>query len=315
MGSPEFALPSLRALVTERFSVVGVYTQPDRAAGRGRHLAAPPVKQYAESVGLPVFQPASLRQPQALADLQSLAPDLIVIAAYGQILRPRVLAIPPRGTLNVHASLLPRYRGASPVATAILDGAELTGVSIMLVDEGLDTGPVLAEREMPIQPQDTTGSLSARLAALGAALLVDVLPEWLTGRVEPRPQDASRATLTKLIRKEDGILNWQQPASTLWRRIRAYSPWPGATTTVGGSTVQILQSWPVEGTCGGAPGSVSRFRGPLELPPGLPRPAFAVQTGSGLLVPLMLQTAGKQPVTAIDFLNGQRGLLERRFGT
>lgn len=314
MGSPEFALPSLRSLVGAGYEIVGVFTQPDRAAGRGRRLQPPPIKRYAESVGLPVFQPASLRTAEAIATLRALAPELIVIAAYGQILRPRLLAIPPRGTLNVHASLLPLHRGASPVTGAILDGAEQTGVSIMLIDEGLDTGPVLAERAMGIRADDTAGTLSARLAELGAELLIEVLPRWLQEEIVPRPQDESRATSTRLIRKEDGVLDWSEPATTLWRKVRAFNPWPGATTSLDGEAIRIQEAWPLQRDSGEEPGRIIRFRDPLDLPANLPRPAFAVQTGAGLLLPLMLQKQGKRALPAADFLNGERGLLERRFG-
>lgn len=315
MGSPEFAIPSLERLLDAGHEIAGVYTQPDLAAGRGQHLQAPPVKRFALERGLPVFQPERLRRPEAIAELAAMRPELIVVAAYGQILRPAVLAIPPHGALNVHASLLPRYRGPAPVVAAILDGAGETGVTIMLVDEHMDTGPILAQRATPIAPEDTAGTLTDRLATLGADLLIDVVPRWLEGKIEPRPQDGSRASVTHLIKKEEGLLDWTMPAVDLWRRVRAFTPWPGATTTLAGGQVRILQTWPVEGDARVEPGSIVGFRDRGSLPPNAPRPAFAVQTGRGLLVPLVLQKAGKRALPAVDFANGERALLDRKLGT
>lgn len=314
MGSPEFAAPSLQALVNAGARIVGVYTQPDRPGGRGRLLRASPVKQLAEGVGLPVFQPARLRQPDAIGELASLAPDLIVIAAYGQILRPAVLALPRYGTLNVHASLLPNYRGASPVVAAILDGVEETGVTIMLVDEGMDTGPIVAQEAVAIGSFDTAGALGERLALLGAELLQQVLPRWVAGEIEPQAQDDAQASVTRLVKKDDGVLNWQMPAIDLWRRVRAFTPWPGATTSLNGLALQIQQAWPLAGDKDTEPGTVVGVPALADLPPLLPRPAFAVQTGEGLLLPLVVQKAGRRPVTAAEFANGERGLIGSRFG-
>lgn len=313
MGSPDFAAPSLRRLIDDGYNVVGVYTQPDRAAGRGRHVAAPPVKRVAEEAGLPVFQPVSLRQPGAVAELASLRPDLIVVVAFGQILRPSVLELAPRGALNVHASLLPKYRGASPVAAALLNGEQFTGVTIMLLDEGMDTGPVLAQQTEPVLPQDTTGTLSARLAQTGAALLVATLPRWLAGQIEPQPQDESRATLTRRIDKEDGRLDWRLSARDLWGRVRAYTPWPSATTSLDGTPVQILQAWPLDDRETSDPGRIVALPHAVDLPDGMERARFGVETGHGLLLPLVLQKAGRRPLSARDFANGERGLIGRRF--
>lgn len=323
MGSPEFALPSLRRLIDAGLNVVAVYTQPDRAIVRGRVLP-PPVKHLAESSGLPLRQPASLRRPEAIAELAALRPDLLVIVAYGQILRPAVLAIPARGALNLHASLLPRGRGPAPIAAAILDGLEETGVSIMQLDEGLDTGPVLAQEREPIDVTDTAASLSERLAARGASLLVDVVPRWLAGAIVPQPQDDALATRTRLIAKEDGQIDWRLPAHTLWRQIRAYNPWPVAMTTLDGTDVRILQAWPIDSPISVQsappdatplqPGAILALAGRVDLPAELPRPAFAVQTGDGLLLPLLLQRAGKRVLSARDFANGERGLMGKQFG-
>ncbi|MGI8554059.1 MAG: methionyl-tRNA formyltransferase [Dehalococcoidia bacterium] len=313
MGSPQFAVPSLQHLLAAHYTIVGVYCQPDSPAGRGRRLLPPPVKQAALDLGLPVFQPQSLRNREAVEELAGLKPDLIVVAAFGQILRPAVLQIPPHGVLNVHASLLPRHRGASPVVGAILDGCEQTGATIMLIDEGLDTGPILAQRPEPIQPEDTAGALSERLATVGAELLVETIPRWLSGLIVPEPQDASRATVTHQITKEAGLLNWNLPAEQLWRRVRALNPWPSTYTTLDGVQVRILQAWLVPNEQGQS-GAITHFKSTLPLARGLPAPAFAVGTGSGLLLPLILQKAGRRSLTAVDFANGERGLIGRRFG-
>jgi methionyl-tRNA formyltransferase len=315
MGSPEFAEPSLRRLIDAGYAIAGVYTQPDRSGGRGRRLLAPPVKRLAEAAGLSVFQPESLRLPEAVAELAALDPGVIVVVAFGQILRPAVLALPPRGVVNVHASLLPRYRGASPIAGALLHGDAETGVSIMLLDEGMDTGPVLAQARETVLPQDTTGSLSERLASLGAELLIATLPRWLAGEVAPQEQDEACATTTKLIAKADGQLDWSLPASELWRRVRAFTPWPGATTTLDGAPVQILQAWPVDAAADQELGRIVPTQGASSVPAELPRPAFAVSTGAGFLLPLILQKAGRRPLEARDFANGERGLAGRRFGS
>ena len=314
MGSPEFAVPSLRRLVGAGYDIAAVYTQPDRMAGRGRRLRPSPVKQAAEQLDLPVIQPPSLRSQGAIEELAALQPEAIVVVAFGQILRPAVLQIPPHGTLNVHASLLPRYRGAAPVASAILDGQETTGVTIMLLDECLDTGPMLAQRAELIRPEDTTATLTERLADLGADLLLVTLSAWLAGEIQPQAQNDATATLTHRIRKEDGAIDWQLPAVEIWRHIRAYTPWPGATTTLNGVPLQILQAWPAPAEPGGPPGTVRTLAGRVDIPSALPRPAFAVQTGDGALLPLVLQKAGRKALSAREFLNGERGLLGSRLG-
>jgi methionyl-tRNA formyltransferase len=314
MGSPEFAEPSLQRLIDAGYCIAGVYTQPDRSGGRGRRLLAQPVKRLAEEAGLPVLQPPSLRRPEAVAELATLRPDAIVVVAFGQILRPAVLSLPPKGVLNVHASLLPRYRGASPIAAALLNGDEETGVSIMLLDEGMDTGPILTQQTEAILPQDTAGSLNERLALLGADLLLATLPRWLEGEIEPQAQDEAQATTTRLIAKADGLLDWSLTARELWRRVRAYTPWPGASTTLDGTPIQILQSWPIETAIAHEPGRIVPSDGGWTLPAELPKPAFAVGTGSGLLLPLVLQKSGRRPLEARDFANGERGLIGRRFG-
>lgn len=314
MGSPDFAVPSLRALVAAGHTLVAVVTQPDREAGRGRRPAPPPVKAAALELGLEVMQPPTLRNAAAVAELAALRPDLIVVAAFGQILRRPVLALPPRGVLNVHASLLPRWRGASPITAAIAAGDAETGISIMLLDEGLDTGPVLATRSTPIDDMDTSGTLTARLAELGAALLVETLPAWLAGAIAPQPQDGTLATYAPKLDKDAGQIDWSLTAVEIWRRIRAFTPWPGALTAYGDVSLRLLEAWPLAGFSREAPGTIIPlpWGAAEQTPPARPRPAFAVVTGDGLLLPLTLQRAGKRPLFAEEFLRGERGLIGTR---
>lgn len=295
MGTPDFAVPILKALI-ERYKIVGVVTQPDRRVGRGRKVEASPVKVVALDNGLPVLQPPSLRRPDVVAELRALALEVIVVAAYGQILRAEVLGIPPRGCLNVHASLLPKYRGAAPIAAAILAGEEETGVTIMLMDEEMDTGPILSQATCSIFPQDTRESLSARLAQLGADLLIDTLPRWLAGEIEPRPQDRSQATYSRIIAKEDGLVDWSQSAVEIWRRSRAYHPWPSTYTHWRGELLKVLSAEALPHWSGdGKPGQV------MALYEGL-----AVATGEGALLLGEVQLAGKRALSAKDFARGQK---------
>jgi methionyl-tRNA formyltransferase len=300
MGTPEFAVPALQALARDH-QVVGVVTQPDRPAGRGRRLVAPPVKAAAQALGLEVIQPPSLRQPEAVARLRAWQPDLVVVAAFGQILRPEVLAIPPHGCLNVHASLLPRYRGAAPIPAAILAGDDRTGVTIMRMDEGLDTGPMLAQAEWPVGPQDTTASLTAVLARLGAGLLQEVLPGWLAGLIVPQPQDESQATFCRTLRKEDGLLDWTMPAAHLDRQVRACDPWPGAYTTWAGDRLKILRARPLPGLPGALRAQYAEPGRVLDLAPGT-----GVATGEGVLELLEVQLAGKSAMDVRAFSQGRR---------
>lgn len=291
LGSPDFALPTLEALAS-RFTLVGVLTQPDRPAGRGRTLASPPVKQAALRLGLPVLQPPRLRAPEATGALAEMHPDLIIVAAYGQILRAEVLELPPHGCINVHASLLPRWRGASPVPAAIRAGDLETGVTIMRMDAGMDTGPVLAQQAMPLAPSDTGGSLLARLARLGATLLLETLPTYLAGMLDPVPQDEGQATHAPLLRKEDGRLDFSRPAVELERQVRAYDPWPGSFLEWDGRRLAVLRA-----SASVAPGedigAVTR-RGLFP----------AIGTARGLLVLDLVQPAGRKPVAGDAFLRG-----------
>jgi methionyl-tRNA formyltransferase len=314
IGTPEFAVPSLRRLARDGFEITAVITQPDRATGRHRNrLTPPPVKEAALELGLSVRQPASLRDPAIVAELRALQPEAMVVVAYRQILRQEVLDIPPRGVINVHGSLLPKYRGASPIAAAILAGDAETGVSIMVMDAGMDTGPVLAQRRAPITPHDTTGSLSTRLADLGAELLAGTLPRWLAGEIEPMAQDNSHATTTKLIRKDDGAIDWSLPAADIWQRVRAYNPWPGAYTALDGEQITIWRAWPFGAGSGEPPGTIVGL--PPEVPGETSDAAFAVQTGAGVLAVIELQRAGRRSVTSAEFARGAPGLIGKRLQT
>jgi methionyl-tRNA formyltransferase len=318
MGTPEFALPSLRRLADDGYDIVGVYTRADQPAGRGRTLTPPPVKMVALELGLPVFQPTGLRQPEAVEELASLRPDVIVVCAFGQILRQPVLDIPPKGVVNVHPSLLPRHRGATPIQAAILAGDEETGVSIMLMDAGMDTGPILRQRSLAISPWDNGGSLSEKLSRLAAELLGETLSLWLAGEIEPQPQDEARATYSSLIHKEDATIDWTRPAVDIWRQVRAMNPWPGASTTFDGETLHIWEAWPLPGESGASePGTVLSLSAAQreKLPSEAQQEALAVQTGEGLLVALRLQRAGRRALPAAEFVRGQRSLFGRRLGS
>jgi methionyl-tRNA formyltransferase len=304
MGSPEFSVPPLEQLILNQYPVAAVYTQPDRAAGRGRALMPSPVKRTAAAWKLPVVQPTSLKSPEALEELAGFRPDVIVVAAFGQILPRPVLSLPRYGCLNVHPSLLPRFRGASPVAAAILAGDLFTGVSIMLLDEGLDTGPLLARAQVPIAAQDTAGSLSAKLSRVGAQLLLEVLPRWLGGELTPRPQDEAQASYAGPISKQAGEIDWKLGARDVWRRVRAYQPWPGAYTRWLG----ILEAVPLSREGAAPAGRVVALAGGGEAPP------FGVATGQGVLGILRLRLEGKRAVGAAEFLHGQRDFIGAQLG-
>jgi methionyl-tRNA formyltransferase len=303
MGTPHFAVPSLEALVKQH-EVVGVVTQPDRRAGRGRKTVAAPVKEAALQQGLPVFQPASLKTDESFLKLASWQPEVIAVFAFGQLLPSTILDLPPHGCLNIHPSLLPRHRGASPIAAAILAGDPVTGVTIMRLDEGLDTGPILAQEECHIIPHETTSSLTAKLAEQGARLLVETIPRWLGGEIQAQPQDEALATYCDHLRKTDGLLDWNQPAQYLDRQIRAYDPWPGTFTTWEGRRLKVLKARPLIDWRGEeTPGQV------VELFNG-----FGVATGSGLLELLEVQLAGKKPMAGPLFARGQQGIIGSRLG-
>ena len=296
MGTPDFALPALDALDAAGCDIVAVYTQPDRRAGRGKRATPSPVKQAALERGLPVYQPASLRRdPDACRQLAELAPHFIVVAAYGLFLPAETLALPPFGALNIHPSLLPLYRGPSPVPSAILAGDTATGVSLILLDEGMDSGPVLAQRETPIGADETAIDLTARLFEMGATLLADTLPAWRARRIAPAPQDESRATITRLLSREDGAIDWHMPAAQIARQVRAYHSWPSAFTHWNGKLLKIIEARAVDAplAVGIAPGSA------IALPQGV-----AIAAGEGALLPLTLQLEGRRAVSAAEFTRG-----------
>ena len=296
MGSPDFALPSLSALVSApNYQVVGVITQPDRASGRGRELKSPPVKSLALDLNIPVMQPEKLRLPEPMEQLRAWAPDLIVVAAFGQILKNDVLEMPHYGCINVHASLLPRWRGAAPINAAILHGDEETGVTIMQMDVGLDTGPMLAKKSIRIKPDDTAGSVSQALSTLGADLLIETLPDYLAGNLTATSQPADGSTYAPMLKKTDGLLDFTQPAVDLERRVRAMNPWPGAWFEWNGNPLKVLRASTVNGEKGLASGSRFTVEG---------RPA--VQSSEGALVLDEVQPAGKKAMPGKSFLAGAR---------
>jgi methionyl-tRNA formyltransferase len=293
MGTPEFAVPCLQTLIATQ-QVVGVVTQPDKPAGRGNQLRPSPVKVVAEAAGLPVYQPKSLRREEAAEPLREWQPDVIVVAAFGQILRPHVLYLPPHGSINVHASLLPRWRGASPIQHAIMAGDTESGVTLMRMDEGLDTGPMLVQEALPIGPRETAAMLHDRLAALGADMLRRRLDDILAGRIQPVLQPDTGFTYAPMIAREEGEIDWSRDAAELDRLVRAMTPWPGAYTWWNGQPFKIVRARPAAG----------------ELPDGLPgevvhaAEGLVVLVAGGGLVLEEVQPAGKRAMPAGDFARG-----------
>jgi methionyl-tRNA formyltransferase len=312
LGSPAFALPTLQALIDSPHEIVAVVTQPDRPAGRGHASTPPPVKQAALAAGLTVLQPERVSDVGSVEQLRALEPDVTVVAAYGQILRQRFLDMPKRGSLNVHASLLPRHRGASPVAAAILAGDAVTGVTIMEIVRALDAGPMVAKVEETILDSDTTGSLEVRLAKAGAAKLIEVLEPWAAGLITPTQQDETLATYAPMLKREDALIDWSRPAVEIWRQVRAFNPWPIAYTSWQGEMLRILEASPTTGYSGKPPGTALSESAAGVSNAG--KPSFAVQTGDGLLLIAKLQRAGKRPLSAAEFLRGQRDILGQRLG-
>ena len=301
MGTPEFAIPPLKHLILNQYQVVAVYTQPDKPGGRGRSLVSPPLRRAALAWKLPVVQPISLKSARAVAQLAEFHPDVVVVAAFGQILPQSVLDIPGYGCINIHPSLLPRFRGASPVAAAILAGDEFTGVSIMLMDRGLDTGPILARAQIPISAQDTTGSLTAKLSLIAAQLLQEVLARWSGGELTPQPQNEAEATYSGPISKEEGEIDWRLPAVGIWRRVRAFQPWPGCYTKWQGRQLKIIEAVPLPAEAALEVGQVVALAPATES-----EAAFGVSTGDGILGVLKVQLEGKRAMSAAEFLRGQR---------
>ena len=297
MGSPDFAVLSLLALHKE-YPIVGVVTQMDKPSGRGKKLTPPPIKQAALSLGLPLIQPKRLKEETAMQQLIEWAPDLIIVVAYGQILRQDVLDLPRFGCINVHASLLPRWRGAAPIQAALLNGDEQTGITIMKMDAGMDTGDILAQSAIPIAPDDDASTLSQKLSQLGAETLIATLPPYLQGEITPQAQDHAQATYAPKIEKTDGELNFQLPALVLERQVRAYNPWPTAYTFWKGELLKVIKAHSI-------PFPHSTLPGTRLVVENLP--AFAA--AEGVLVLDVVQPAGKKPMPAEQFLRGAKGWL------
>jgi methionyl-tRNA formyltransferase len=305
LGTPAFAVPSLEALSRAGHPIVAVVAQPDRPAGRGQALRAPATKTWALAHGVPVLQPEKVRDGRLAADLDALRPDLLAVAAYGRILGKDLLELAPHGAVNVHGSLLPRYRGAAPIQWAIAEGETETGVSIMQMDEGLDTGDVLLQRAVAVGPDDTAESLAPRLAALGGAALVEALALLERGDLVPVRQDPARATLARILEREDGRIDWNRPARAIRDRLRGFAPWPGAFTTLEGRTVKMLDAALGDGGAQGRPGQAALVPGR-----GL---RVACGGGTALLV-ARVQPEGRPAQDAAAFANGLRRR-ELTFGT
>ena len=292
MGSPEFAVPVLRALSGD-YNVVGVVTQPDRPAGRGRELKLPPVKKLAADLGLSVIQPEKLRVPDVMEQLRSWAPELIVVAAFGQILRSDVLSLPPQGCVNVHGSLLPRWRGAAPVQAALLAGDSETGITIMKMDQGVDTGGIISQEAIPIDQEDTAGSLLEKLSHLGAELLMETLPPYISGELHPQAQNEADSTYAPMLKKDNGLLDFTRPADELARQVRAFSSWPGAFLEWNGQPLKVHRAHAEAGN-------------ELVLHRLVYQGCPAVGAAIGLLVLDEVQPAGKKPMSGQAFLAGVR---------
>jgi len=293
LGTPLFAVATLERAVQAGHEVLLVVTQPDRPRGRGQHPAAPPVKEAALRLGLPVYQPERVRRPEAIEHLRALAPEAMVVVGYGQIIPQTVIDLAPLGIINVHASLLPKYRGAGPIQWAILNGESRTGVTTMRIDAGLDTGDMLLKAETEIGPDETAVELSQRLAVMGANLLVQTLDGLSRRSITPQPQNSAEATRAPLLKKEDGQIDWSQPAQAIHNRVRGLQPWPGASTTFRGQALHIWRSHPHAQTSA-APGRFATLKPPL------------VGCGAGSLELVEVQMEGRKRMSAADFVNGQR---------
>ena len=293
MGTPDFAVPSLTALDEARYEIVGVVTQPDRRKGRGKKMVPPPVKEVAITRKIPVFQPANPNTGEFIRQLKELSPDVIVTVAFGHLLKREILTLPPLGCLNLHASLLPKYRGAAPIIWAILNGEQVTGVTVMKMDEGMDTGPILAMHEEPITPDDTTETLGQKLAKTGASLLVETLEKWRNHEITPVPQSPDDVSYAPPLKKADGRIDWSQSAERIERKIRAMIPWPGAFTILNGKNLKIFKA------------KISISIG--DLSPGeslVTDDTWTVASGNGSLDLLEVQMEGKKHQNIKTFLKG-----------
>jgi methionyl-tRNA formyltransferase len=296
MGTPAFAVPSLEALLKSDDDVVGVVTQPDRPKGRGQAVSISPIKMICQRENLPVLQPLKMKDPVFLDALRVWRPDLIAVAAFGRILPPAILSLPPRGCINVHGSLLPKFRGAGPIQWAVITGETETGITTMLMDEGMDTGAMLLQEKMPILPDDTAGSLSIRLADVGGRLLVETIKRLKAGTLVPIPQDHSQATSAPMLKKEDGSIDWTTSADAIERRIRGMSPWPGAFTFAGEERWTIWRASAKETSQGTVPGQVISAG----------KEGIAVATGQGVLLITELQPANSRRMAAAQYLAGHK---------
>ncbi len=294
MGTPEFAVPSLESLLKSDDQVVGIITQPDRPKGRGQSLTSSPIKLIAERERLPLLQPTKMKDPGFLDALRAWKPDLITVAAFGRILPPAILNLPPRGCINVHGSLLPKYRGAGPIQWAIINGETETGITTMLMDEGMDTGAILLQERLPINVEDTAGTLSTRLAELGGRLLIKTITQLKAGTLVPRQQDHSQATLAPLLKKEDGVIDWAMSAMAIANRVRGLTPWPGAYTFAGKERWTIWRAEAIAEQVNGLPGTVAQVT----------KDAVHVATGNGVLVLREVQPANRRRMTVSEYLAG-----------
>src|SRR5579883_2900133 len=294
LGTPEFAVPSLEALVNRGHDVVGVFTQPDRPKGRGGVVAESPVKIAAGRLGIPIHQPERIRRPESVEILRRLTPEMMVVVGYGQIIPQALIDLPAHGVLNVQASLLPKYRGAAPIQWAIANGETETGVTIMQIDAGLDTGDILLQRSTPIGPDETAPELAARLAPLGAELMIDTLRGLEAGTIQPRAQDHAHATLAPILKKEDGRIDFHRTATEIWNRLRGFQPWPGAYTTFRGKSLHLWAARPVAMD---VPTATIRMEGHLPLAGCAPGTALEL---------IEVQLEGKKRMAGRDFVNGYR---------
>lgn len=303
MGTPEFAVPSLEALLKSDDQVVGIVTQPDRPKGRGQQLTPSPVKLIAQREGIPLLQPVKMKAPEFLEPLATWKPDLITVTAFGRILHPGILSLPPMGCVNVHGSLLPKYRGAAPVQWAVINGDTETGITTMLMDEGMDTGAMLLQERIPIYPDDTAGTLAPRLAALGGRMLVETIRQLKAGTLKPIPQDDSQATMAPLLKKEDGAIDWTMSATALADRVRGLSPWPGAYSSLKSERWTIWKAGAISTEHNGAPGTVV----------GVTKQAIHVAAGDGVLEITEIQPANSKRLTVAQYLAGHSVTVGQRF--
>ena len=296
MGTPDFAVPSLEALLKSDDHVVGVVTQPDRPKGRGQEVIFSPVKVVCQREGIPVLQPLKMKDPAFLDALREWKPDVIAVTAFGRILPPVILALPPRGCINVHGSLLPKYRGAGPVQWAIIRGERETGITTMFMAEGMDTGDMLLRETVEIRPEDTAGTLAPRLADVGGRLLVETLRRLKAGTLTPERQDDAQATMAPLLKKEDGLIDWTRPATEITNRVRGLSPWPGAYTYVNGERWTLCRVSVGEESHNAAPGTVTKVT----------KDRIDVATSGGTLQILDIQPSNSRRMTVAQYLAGHR---------